>query len=88
MTIDSAQDLLQTAVMTGFIIAAPVLGVVVLVSLAVNVLQTMTQLHDHALSFVPRLVATGLVLILLLPWILGRVCEYATDVYRAAGQGP
>ena len=87
MTIDSAQDLLQTAVMTGFIIAAPVLGVVLLVSLVVNVLQTMTQLHDHALSFVPRLVATGLVLILLLPWILGRVCEYATDVYRAAGHG-
>jgi|EndMetStandDraft_9_1072997.scaffolds.fasta_scaffold693691_1 flagellar biosynthetic protein FliQ len=87
MTIDTAHDLLQTAVMTCFVIAAPVLGAVLLVSLVVNVLQTMTQLHDHALSFVPRLLATGLVLMLLLPWILGRVCEYASDVYRAAGRG-
>jgi len=87
MTIDSAHDLLQTALMTSFVLVAPVLGVVLLVSLVVNVLQTMTQLHDHALSFVPRLLATGLVLVLLLPWILGRVCEYATDVYRAAGNG-
>jgi flagellar biosynthesis protein FliQ len=88
MTIDSAHDLLQTAVMTIFVIGAPVLGAVLLVSLVVNVLQTMTQLHDHSLSFVPRLLATGIVLLLLLPWILGRVCEYATDVYRTAGQGP
>ncbi|QDT55742.1 Flagellar biosynthetic protein FliQ [Caulifigura coniformis] len=88
MTIDTAQDLLRTALMTGFVIAAPVLGAVLLVSLVVNVLQTMTQLHDHALSFVPRLLATGLVLLLLLPWILGRVSEYATEVYRSAGHGP
>jgi len=88
MTIDSAQDLLRAALMTGFVIAAPVLGVILLVSLVVNVLQTMTQLHDHALSFVPRLLATGVVLMLLLPWILGRVSEYATEVYRSAGHGP
>lgn len=88
MTIDSAHDLLQAAVMTVFVVAAPVLGAVLLVSLVVNMLQTMTQLHDHALSFVPRLLATGIVLMLLLPWILGRICEYASDVYRAAGQGP
>ncbi len=88
MTIDSAHDLLQTALMTTMIVAAPVLGAVLLVSLVINVLQTMTQLHDHALAFVPRLLATALVLLLLLPWILGRVSEYAVDVYRAAGAGP
>jgi flagellar biosynthetic protein FliQ len=88
MTIDLAHDLLQTAVMTVLVVGAPVLGAVLLVSLIVNVLQTMTQLHDHTLSFVPRLLATGIVVMLLLPWILGRVCEYATDVYRAAGRGP
>ena len=74
--------------MTSFVIAAPVLGVVLLVSLVVNVFQTLTQLHDHALAFVPRLLATGLALMLLLPWILGRVSEYAAEVYRAAGRGP
>ena len=88
MSIDAAHDLLQSALMTGFVLTVPLLGAVLLVSLVVNVLQTMTQLHDHALAFVPRLLATGVVLLLLLPWILGRVCEYASDVYRAAGHGP
>ena len=88
MTIDTAQDLLRMAVMTSFVLVAPLLGVVMLVSLVVNVLQTITQLHDHALSFVPRLLATGVVLLLLLPWLLSRVSDYATEVYRAAGQGP
>lgn len=84
MNVDSAQDVLQTAVMTMFVIAAPLLGVVLLVSLVVNVLQTLTQLHDHALAFVPRILATGVALLLLLPWILGRFAEYATEVYRSA----
>ncbi len=87
MTIDSAHDLLHAAVMTMFVVATPVLAAVLLVSLVVNVLQTVTQLHDHALAFVPRLLATAVVALLLLPWILGRVSEYATEVYRTAGTG-
>jgi flagellar biosynthesis protein FliQ len=85
MTIDSAYDLLHAALMTTFVVAAPLLAVVLLVSLVVNVLQTVTQLHDHSLAFVPRLLLTGVALLLLLPWILGRFTEYAVEVYRAAG---
>jgi flagellar biosynthetic protein FliQ len=87
MTIDAAHDLLQSAMMTIVVVAAPILAVVILVSLVVNVLQTMTQLHDHTLAFVPRLLVTAVLLLLLLPWMLGRVSEYAVDVYRAAGTG-
>lgn len=88
MTIDSAHDLLQSALMTTVTMAAPLLAAILLLSLAVNVLQTMTQLHDHALAFVPRLAAAALLMLLLLPWLLGRVTDYAVDVYRAAGNGP
>ncbi len=85
MTVDSAQDVLLGAFQATFLMTAPILGVVILVSLVVNALQTMTQLHDHALSFVPRLVITGIAVLLLLPWMLGRLSEYAIDVYRSAG---
>jgi flagellar biosynthetic protein FliQ len=87
MTVDVAHDLLQTALMTTMSVVAPLLAAIVLVSLVVNVLQTMTQLHDQALAFVPRIVMAGVLMLLLLPWLLGRVTDYAVDVYRAAGNG-
>jgi flagellar biosynthesis protein FliQ len=86
MSIDAAHDVLQTALSTVFVLTAPLLAVVLLVSLIVNILQTMTQLHDHTLSFVPRLVIAGATALVLLPWLLGRLSDYATDVYRAAGR--
>lgn len=88
MTIETAQDLLQMAVSTMFVVTAPVLAVIVLTSLVVNVLQTLTQLHDQSLAFIPRLVVTGVVLLLLTPWMLERFSEFATDVYRSAAGHP
>jgi flagellar biosynthetic protein FliQ len=84
MSTATAVDLLQSAVSTTLVLAVPVLSVLIAFALIINILQTLTQLHDHTLIFVPKLVATGVVILLLLPWLLGRLAEYTTDVYRTA----
>jgi flagellar biosynthetic protein FliQ len=84
MSTAAAADLLQSVLMTSLVLGAPILAVLIAIALAINVLQTLTQLHDQTLIFVPKLVGACLVILVLLPWLLGRLAEYATDAYRAA----
>jgi flagellar biosynthesis protein FliQ len=40
-------------------------------------LQTLTQIQDQTISFVPKIVAMIAALALLLPWLIARLVEYA-----------
>ncbi|MGA2570209.1 MAG: flagellar biosynthetic protein FliQ [Terracidiphilus sp.] len=51
------------------LLAGPVLGVAIVVSLAVNIAQVLTSLQDMTISTVARLAATGSALFLLMPWM-------------------
>ena len=78
----SAIDLLREALQLGLLVAAPMLAVSLLVGLVVGVLQTVTQVQEQTLSFVPKLVAMTLAAILMLPWSIDRIVEYSATLYR------
>ncbi|HLV20680.1 MAG TPA: flagellar biosynthetic protein FliQ, partial [Polyangiaceae bacterium] len=59
----------------------PVLGVAALVGLLVGVLQAVTQIHDSAVSHLPKLLAVVLALVLSGPWIGGQVSAFALRVF-------
>jgi flagellar biosynthetic protein FliQ len=67
-------------------VAAPVLGVVLLVGLVVSVFQAATQINEATLSFVPKIVAAVLVLGLAGPWMLTTLVEYLQRVLRSLPQ--
>ena len=52
------------------------------IGLVIGLLQTVTQLHDQTLAFVPKLIGVSFVVLYLLPWGLSRMTEYATDLIR------
>ncbi len=58
------------------ILTAPVLVVAIAVSLVVNVVQVLTSLQDQTLSTVPRLLATGATLFILMPWMWRHIGTY------------
>ena len=58
------------------VLTAPVLLVAICVSLLVNVVQVLTSLQDQTLSQVPRLLATGSALFLLMPWMWRHLANY------------
>lgn len=60
------RDLLVTAIW----LATPAVAVSLLVGLAVSLLQTVTSLQEQTLSFAPRIVAVGGIMLLTLPWML------------------
>lgn len=51
------------------VLAGPILGIAIVVSLAVNIAQVLTSLQDMTISTVARLAATGSALFLLMPWM-------------------
>jgi flagellar biosynthesis protein FliQ len=61
-----ARDLLTTAML----LSLPAVGASLLVGLVVSILQTVTSIQEQTLSFAPRLVAVGVVILLTLPWSL------------------
>jgi flagellar biosynthesis protein FliQ len=61
-----ARDLLMTAML----LSLPAVGASLLVGLAVSILQTITSIQEQTLSFAPRLIAVGAIVLLTLPWSL------------------
>ncbi len=62
------------------LLIAPVLAVTVVVSLVVNILQVLTSLQDQTLAAVPRLLATGIALFLLMPWMWRHLTLYTVNL--------
>ena len=69
MGVDQVVNLGRSLLMEVIILVGPILVVAILTRLLVNVVQVLTSLQDQTLSSVPRLMATGTALFLLMPWM-------------------
>jgi flagellar biosynthesis protein FliQ len=82
MTVDQAAELTRNAVVLVLMLGAPIMLMAIVVGLAISILQAVTQLQDQTLSFVPKIIAMALAGLLLLPWMMRRVVEYATEIFN------
>jgi len=83
MDTNGVMDLTRQALMLAVVLAAPVLLVGLAVGLIVSVLQAVTQIHEQTLSFVPRIIAMMLALVLLGPWMIVRAVEFSQEAFGA-----
>ena len=60
---------------------APVLVVAVVVGLVISVFQTVTQIQESTLTFVPKIIACVLTLIILLPWMVNIFIERVNELF-------
>jgi flagellar biosynthesis protein FliQ len=58
------------------IVSAPLLVVALVVGLVVSVLQAVTQINEATLSFVPKIIALSITLVVAGPWMLSLLVEY------------
>lgn len=65
-------------------VAGPFLAMVLAVGVVVGVLQSVTQLQEPTLSFVPKLVGGGLIIVLAGNWMLGELLDFARQVITSA----
>ena len=82
MTVDQAAELTRNAVALVLMLGAPIMLMAIIVGLAISILQAVTQLQDQTLSFVPKIIAMALAGLVLLPWMMHRMVEYATEIFN------
>ena len=85
-TIEMAVAAGKGALLLSLEIIVPVLAVGLVVGLIMGVLQAVTQIQEQMLSFLPKILAMGGLLVLLLPWILSAVTSYTRSVLGGLAQ--
>jgi flagellar biosynthesis protein FliQ len=78
--LDQLSTAVNGALLTTVMVAGPFLAVVMLVGITVSMFQTMTQINEMTLSFVPKFLGTALVLTLLGPWLLRQLESFAIQI--------
>ena len=66
----------QQALEVGLLVSAPLLIAALVTGLIVSVLQAATQINEMTLSFIPKLVAMVVTLIVAGPWMLATLTAY------------
>jgi len=75
-----AIDLGREAIWTALLIGSPVLLAGMIVGLLIGLFQALTQIQEQTVAFVPKIVAMVLALSIALPWLIGRMLQYSTDL--------
>lgn len=82
MNTDVALFWAKETIQTAALLAAPLLGVALVIGLAVSIFQALTSIQEMTLSYIPKIVAVGLVLVLLTPWLLEMLVDFTTHVFE------
>ncbi|MFK7795438.1 MAG: flagellar biosynthesis protein FliQ [Gammaproteobacteria bacterium] len=80
MTPESVLDLTQNAMWTAVIVAGPMLMVALAVGLVIGMFQAATQINEMTLSFIPKLFALFLTLVMAGPWLLSTLMNYTQQL--------
>jgi len=78
MTPDMVSEILRQLMKESMIVAAPLLIAAALLSFLLSLVQTLTSLQEQSLTSVPRLAAICVILLVGMPWFLGRLAAYTT----------
>jgi len=75
-------DLLFMAFTTALKLATPLLLASLGIGLIISIFQAATQIHEQTLTFVPKLVGIGILLVLLAPWMLTVMRDYVFEHFE------
>lgn len=80
MTTGEALDWGREALLMVLIVAAPIMGIGLVVGLLISLFQSMTQLQEQTIAFVPKIIAMVGVALVLLPWLTERLLAYTREL--------
>ena len=81
MTIEGVAEIAGQALMLILKVSMPVLLVSLCVGLLVSIFQTVTSIQEQTLTFVPKIIAIFVALVLLAPWMMKSIVEFMTQLW-------
>lgn len=73
--------LAREALSVALLVAAPMLGLGMLVGITVSILQAITQIQEQTLTFVPKIIAVMIAIIIFGPLMLTIITEFTQNLY-------
>ena len=74
---DLAMQLLTDVLWNALLIASPLLLITLAVGVAVSILQVVTQVQEMSLTYIPKIIAAVIVLVVFGPWMLKRLMTFS-----------
>ena len=81
MTEGQVVDVAKEAIYTIIICSAPMLIISLVVGLIVSIFQTVTSIQEQTLTFVPKIIAVFVGLMIFGSWILTNLTEFVTTLW-------
>ena len=81
MTVDLVVELANKALYAVILTSAPVLIVSLVIGLIVSIFQTVTSIQEQTLTFVPKIVAVFVTLMILGHWMLNQMTNLMVDMW-------
>jgi flagellar biosynthetic protein FliQ len=82
MTIELLNQVSRQTFETVLLVGGPVLLVSLIVGVLISIFQAITQLQEVTLTFVPKIVAVFLTLLLTLPWTVKVLVDFTRGLYE------
>jgi flagellar biosynthetic protein FliQ len=79
-------EIMHLTIQTIALLTAPVIITIMIVGIGSQVLQTVTQLKDQAMSFVPKVFIAGIVFTLAIPWYIQLIQKYTEIIFSLLGR--
>ena len=70
----------RQAIEITLLLAMPMLGLGLIVGLAVSIFQATTQIQEMTLTFIPKILAILIALVVFAPWMLDKIVSYTGSV--------
>ena len=86
MNTEFATELLKSLMFEAVTLAAPILLTALLIGLAISIFQSVTSIQEQTLTFVPKALGIVALLVILMPWMLRTLVEFATAVIQKMPQ--
>lgn len=77
---DLAMQLMSDLLWNALLISAPLLAATLVVGLLVSVIQVVTQVQEASLTFIPKVIAAVVVMVVCGPWMLKRLVGFAANL--------
>lgn len=74
-------ELARNSIYTTLLVSSPMLMLALIVGLSISILQAITQIQEMTLTFIPKIVAVAIALIIFLPWMINTVVGFASRLF-------
>ena len=81
MSESQVMNIITDAMWVAVRIGSPILLTAIVVGVVIGLLQSVTQIQEPTLSFVPKFAAIGLVIIISGPWMLQEIVSYTRELF-------